>query len=98
MQLDLVCDSNWWPSTSTALFYVGSLFGNVLFGHISDKYGRRASFFSLLFMEVVISIVTCFSPNYVVYTVLRTINGFTFPALFQIPFIVSEYKNTNNFA
>ena len=42
-------------------------------------------------MEISISIITCFSPNYVVFTVLRTINGFTFPAIFQIPFILSEY-------
>lgn len=88
-ELDLVCDRNWWPSTSTALFYVGSLFGNIMFGFIADKYGRRTSFFCLLFMEVSLSIVTCFSPNYVVFTVLRTINGFTFPALFQIPFILT---------
>ena len=38
-QLDLVCDNKWWPSTSTSLFYVGSLIGNVLFGVIADKYG-----------------------------------------------------------
>nr|XP_040572189.1 organic cation transporter protein-like [Lepeophtheirus salmonis] len=88
-ELDLVCEKNWWPSTSTALFYVGSLFGNILFGHIADKYGRRTSFFILLFMEVTLAIATSFSPNYVVFTVLRSINGFTFPALFQIPFILS---------
>lgn len=87
-ELDLVCDNKWWPSTSTSLFYVGSLFGNVLFGFIADKYGRRTSFFILLFMEVTISIITSFSPNYVVFTVLRTLNGTTFPALFQIPFIL----------
>ena len=111
-QLDLVCDNKWWPSTSTSLFYVGSLIGNVLFGVIADKYvffpllrkntyknplfaaffryGRRTSFFCLLFLEVTISIVTCFSPNYTVFTVLRTLNGVTFPALFQIPFILCK--------
>lgn len=55
------------------------------------RYGRRHSFFCLLFMEVTLSVLTSFSPNYMVYTVLRTINGCTFPALFQIPFILSEY-------
>jgi len=64
----------------------------ILFFPPSARYGRRTSFFTLLFMEVALSILTCFSPDYVVYTVLRTINGFTFPALFQIPFIVSEQK------
>ena len=37
LQLDLVCDQQWWPSTSTALFYVGSLIGNIVFGQIADR-------------------------------------------------------------
>ena len=36
-ELDLVCDLQWWPSTSTALFYVGSLIGNIVFGQIADR-------------------------------------------------------------
>ena len=36
--LDLVCTNQWWPSTSTALFYVGSLIGNILFGQIADRF------------------------------------------------------------
>lgn len=39
-------------------------------------------------MEVSVSILTCFFRNYTVFTVLRTLNGVTFPALFQIPFIL----------
>ena len=37
-ELDLVCTDQWWPSTSTALFYVGSLIGNILFGQIADRF------------------------------------------------------------
>merc|ERR1719397_670144 len=54
-ELDLVCEQQWWPSTSTALFYVGSLIGNILFGQIADRYGRRTAFFLMLFMEVTLS-------------------------------------------
>ncbi|XP_076175139.1 organic cation transporter 1 [Ptiloglossa arizonensis] len=88
-ELDLVCDNSWWPSTSTTFFYVGSLFGNVVFGWIADKWGRRTAFFAILFLEVIISIATSFSPNYVIYTVLRTVNGLFFPAIYQIPFILA---------
>lgn len=90
MQLNLVCDNSWLPSTSTTFFYVGSLFGNVVFGWIADKWGRRTAFFAILFLEVIFSIATSFSPNYVVYTALRTINGLFFPAIYQIPFILGE--------
>ncbi|XP_076389828.1 organic cation transporter 1 isoform X1 [Megachile rotundata] len=88
-ELDLVCDNSWWPSTSTTFFYVGSLFGNVVFGWIADKWGRRTAFFAILFLEVILSIATSFSPNYVIYTVLRTVNGLFFPAIYQIPFILA---------
>lgn len=88
-ELDLVCDNSWWPSTSTTFFYVGSLFGNVVFGWIADKWGRRTAFFAILFFEVIFSIATSFSPNYVIYTALRTVNGLFFPAIYQIPFILA---------
>ena len=60
----------------------------LIFFFVIFRYGRRTSFFLLLTIEVFLSLVTCFSPNYVVFTVIRTLNGFTFPALFQIPFIL----------
>ncbi|KAL2749012.1 organic cation transporter 1-like isoform X1 [Vespula maculifrons] len=88
-ELDLVCDNSWWPSTSTTFFYVGSLFGNVVFGWIADKWGRRTAIFAILFLEVIFSIATSFSPNYVIYTALRTVNGLFFPAIYQIPFILA---------
>ncbi|XP_058789832.1 organic cation transporter 1-like [Phymastichus coffea] len=88
-ELDLVCDNSWWPSTSTTFFFVGSLFGNVVFGWIADKWGRRTSFLAIIFFEVIFSIATSFSPNYVVYTALRTVNGLFFPAIYQIPFILA---------
>lgn len=88
-ELDLVCDNSWWPSTSTTFFYVGSLFGNVMFGWIADRWGRRTAFLSTLVLMVWVSILTAFSPNYFVYTVLRTINGLFFPAIYQIPFILA---------
>ena len=87
-ELDLVCDLQWWPSTSTALFYVGSLIGNIVFGQIADRsvcsryfnfvcfiilfrYGRRFAFFVMLFMAISLSVAIAFSPNYIVYTILR---------------------------
>ncbi|KOX72165.1 Organic cation transporter 1 [Melipona quadrifasciata] len=87
--LDSISLVTWWPSTSTTFFYVGSLFGNVVFGWIADKWGRRTAFFAILFLEVIFSIATSFSPNYVIYTALRTVNGLSFPAIYQIPFILA---------
>lgn len=54
------------------------------------RWGRRVAFMSTLLLMVCVSIMTSFSRNYFVYTVLRTINGLSFPAIYQIPFILSK--------
>lgn len=64
-----------------------------MFGWIADKWGRRTAFFAILFFEVIFSIATSFSPNYVIYTALRTVNGLFFPAIYQIPFILGKQKS-----
>jgi len=89
-ELDLVCDYAQWPHISTSLFYVGSLLGNIIFGNIADRFGRRTAFFLLLFMATSLGVAIAFAPNYTVFTILRSINGLTFPALFQIPFILCQ--------
>ena len=35
------------------------------------RYGRRTAFFVMLLMEVVLSMAMAFSPNYIVYTIIR---------------------------
>lgn len=87
-EMSLVCDNSWKPPFCTTLFYTGSLFGNLIFGWIADRWGRRKSYLLLIYMAVTLSIVTSFSPNYGFYMFIRTINGLTFPALNQIPYIL----------
>lgn len=54
------------------------------------RWGRRISFLLMIYMAVTLSIVTAFSPNYTVYMAVRAVNGLTFPALFQIPYILGN--------
>lgn len=44
----------------------------------------------MIYMAVTLSIATAFSPNYTAYMAVRAVNGLTFPALFQIPYILGE--------
>ncbi|KAL1435732.1 hypothetical protein MTO96_010517 [Rhipicephalus appendiculatus] len=41
---NLVCKDGWLVSTSQSLFMVGVMVASVLFGHLSDRYGRRMCF------------------------------------------------------
>ena len=39
--MSLVCEDSWQPPLCTTLFYTGSLFGNLIFGWIADKYEKK---------------------------------------------------------
>ncbi|CAG0922428.1 unnamed protein product [Notodromas monacha] len=88
--LDVVCDNEWLVTTASTFFYVGSLIGNLIFGRIADRMGRRTAFFIIIGCQVTLSTLTAFSSSYAMYTVLRTLVGLTFPADFQIPFILEN--------
>ncbi|XP_045488626.1 beta-alanine transporter [Pieris rapae] len=85
----LVCDADWLPRTSNALFWVGSIFGNLFFGWMSDRYGRRPTILLMILLQVPLSIATSFPGNYWIYVVLRIFCGLFFPALYQLPFILA---------
>lgn len=55
------------------------------------RYGRRIAFFSNLVLVVFLPVISAFSPTYPFYIVMRFLMGFTFPAVFQIPFILGMY-------
>ncbi|VDN52937.1 unnamed protein product [Dracunculus medinensis] len=88
-EFNLVCDQkNLIDLTGTA-FYIGSFIGNIVFGHVADKFGRRVSFFIILLTLVVFGSANAFAPNIESFIALRFLTGLPFPALFQIPFIIS---------
>ncbi|XP_041972266.1 organic cation transporter 1-like [Aricia agestis] len=88
-QFLLVCDKDWLPRTSNTLFWVGSIFGNLFFGAISDRYGRRPTILLMILIEVPLTIAASFSSNYWMYIALRVLDGLFFPALYQLPFILA---------
>ncbi|CAH0403094.1 unnamed protein product [Chilo suppressalis] len=88
-EYSLVCDSAWMPTTGTALFWVGSVFGNLIFGSISDRYGRRPTILLMILLEVPLSIAASFPSTYWSYAGIRVICGLFFPALYQQPFILA---------
>ncbi|XP_023934321.1 organic cation transporter 1 isoform X2 [Bicyclus anynana] len=88
-EFSLVCDNEWLPRTGTTLFWVGSLVGNLFFGWISDRYGRRPTILLMIFLEVPLCILASFPGNYWGYITLRILGGLFFPALYQQPFILA---------
>ena len=78
-QFDLVCDDAWIISFTTAIFFVGWIFGALTLGWFADRYGRKTVYFPMTALLLVAGFVTAFSPNITTVLVLRFIAGFAVP-------------------
>ena len=75
MQWDLVCDQAGLVDISQIVFMTGVMVGSLLFGQLSDHFGRRVVWFVSLWSQVVVGVVAAFSQNFITFTVLRFIIG-----------------------
>jgi len=53
----------------------GVMFGAIMFGFLSDKFGRKKSFVTALVIQALVGCLAAASPNFYVFTVLRFIVG-----------------------
>lgn len=62
---DLICERTALRSTVQVALSLGKFFGASTFGILSDKYGRKSSFTIAALLYVVSSLLTTFSPVYI---------------------------------
>ncbi|XP_078315076.1 organic cation transporter protein-like [Crassostrea virginica] len=72
---NLVCDDKFLVDLSSTIYMVGNAVGALCLTPISDKIGRKWVILSFLWIQGAIGIVTAFSDNYVMFTVLRFFIG-----------------------
>lgn len=86
---DLVCKDGWLASTSQSLFMVGVMVASVLFGHLSDRYGRRMCFLFIPPVFLLTSWATVFTKNYLQFTMTRILTAMGSTALYQASFVLA---------
>lgn len=68
---NLVCDRAWLKNLTQTIFMLGILVGNMVFGHLSDRYGRRTPFLAAVFLQLISGVTTAYSVNWYMFTTLR---------------------------
>lgn len=76
LQWRLVCGKSTLGFLTNSIMFLGWLVGNVVFGILSDKYGRRKILFLSSSLVCWVAFASSFVPWYWLYATLRFIIGF----------------------
>ncbi|CAN7988813.1 unnamed protein product [Ixodes hexagonus] len=87
-QWNLVCDRSHFPSLVFTLSSVGSAVGTVFFGTLSDRIGRRYTFFMTVVVAILSGLSSILVTNFTAFSTLRAINASVMPQIFQLPYII----------
>ncbi|XP_054863188.1 solute carrier family 22 member 13-like [Amphiprion ocellaris] len=70
-EFDVVCDKNGLIAVSQSISMAGILIGALVYGMISDRFGRRFAILLAISFLLVFGVATAFSPNIYVYMVFK---------------------------
>ncbi|ESO89334.1 hypothetical protein LOTGIDRAFT_106021 [Lottia gigantea] len=87
-KLNMVCDDAILRSHAQMVFMGGFLVGVFALGAVSDKYGRKTSFFVALFLNIVCGFALVAAPEFYSYVFLRFINGGSSAGIFTASYII----------
>lgn len=89
IEWNLVCNKSWLRATSDALFMVGVMLGSIIFGDLSDRFGRKPIFFASIVIQVIFGVLAGISPEYVTYTISRLVVGATTSGVFLVAYVIA---------
>ncbi|VEN60228.1 unnamed protein product, partial [Callosobruchus maculatus] len=67
---------------------VGVMIGSIVFGEMSDRYGRKKTFFISLVTQLIFGILAAISPEYWTFTLSRMVVGATTSGVFLVAYVI----------
>lgn len=71
---------------------IGVMVGSMIFGALSDRFGRKPIFFLSLVIQLIGGILVAVSPEYISYVTFRLILGSTTSGVFLVAYVIGNYE------
>ena len=75
LQFDLVCDDSILATVASMFIFAGWIIGSVLFGLLSDRFGRKVAFLSAVINISVVALAGAFVQSLWLFIVIRFFVG-----------------------
>ncbi|KAM3623431.1 uncharacterized protein V6R79_011043 [Siganus canaliculatus] len=72
---DLVCDQKKLNQALATYFFLGVTFGAILFGQLSDKFGRKSMLLVAFVIATMLGVTAAFSTSYIMFAISRALCG-----------------------
>ncbi|XP_046579591.1 solute carrier family 22 member 5-like [Haliotis rubra] len=72
---NLVCSKTWVSNTIISIQMVGVLFGSIIAGYCSDRYGRKKVVYGGLLLSTISNLIASFSLSWIMFAVFRVLIG-----------------------
>ena len=88
--MDWVCDDAWRGPFTQTIFFLGSFFGSLFFGIVSDKLGRYPTFFITNVMNLAFGIAISYCHDFATFTAVRFLAGLSYNTFFNTLYILGK--------
>ncbi|XP_068177390.1 solute carrier family 22 member 7-like isoform X2 [Antennarius striatus] len=96
-QWDLVCERRGENKATATIFFIGTMFGAIIFGSLSDRFGRRSMMLLSYVSTMLFGFASALSTSYVMFVVLRFFTGFSIIGIHIITgVLVVEWVDTQH--
>ena len=89
MDWNLVCTDKGYKATAQSTFMIGVLLGSIIFGQLSDKFGRKPTFFASVIIQLVFSLGAVVAPEYWSFLSFRVVVGATTSGVFLVSYVLA---------